>query len=158
MLRRFRLLVALPLTALLVVGPAPSQADPLVLPDLLAPIDSDHALSCTELVPHAISLESTKVRLDLRILLDGVSKGDAGRAVVQMRKAYGPLGIRVEPTYEKVSFKGRDAERLTEQAKRLYKGKRPRGVDIVYTMTSKDITAAGLLGDAGDRLYGIVGD
>ena len=51
------------------------------------------------------------------------------------------------PTYEKVSFNGRDAESSTEQAKRLYKGKRPRGVDIVYTMTSKDITAAGPLGD-----------
>jgi len=147
MLRRFRLLLAVPLVAVLVVGPAPSEADPIVLPDVLAPIDSDHLLSCTQLVPHAISLTSEPVRLDLRILLDGVVKAEAKRAVTAMRKAYGPLGIRVAPTYEKVSFKGRDAEKLTEQAKRLYKGKRPRGVDIVYTMTSKDITAAGPLGD-----------
>jgi hypothetical protein len=147
MLRRFRLLIAVPLTALLVVGPAPSQADPVVLPDLLAPIDSDHLLSCTQLVPHAVSLESTRVRLDLRILLDGVRKGAADRAVTAMRKAYAPLAIRVVPTYEKVSFKGRDADGLTQQAKRLYNGKRPRGVDIVYTLTSKDITAAGVTGD-----------
>ncbi len=143
MLRRFRLLLAVPLTAVLVVGPAPSQADPIVLPDVVAPIDSDHLLSCTQLVPHAISLTSDPVRLDLRILLDGVAKPEAKRAVTAMRKAYGPLGIRVAPTYEKVTFKGRDAEKLTEQAKRLYKAKRPRGVDIVYTMTSKDITVGG---------------
>jgi hypothetical protein len=147
MLRRFRLLLAVPLTAVLVVGPAPAEADPVVLPNLLAPIDSDNTLSCTELVPHAVSLESTRVRLDLRILLDGVGKAQAKGAVASMRKAYGPLGIRVAPTYQKVAFKGRDADGLTEQAKRLYDGKRPRGVDVVYTMTSKDITAAGPLGD-----------
>ena len=147
MLRRFRLLLAVPLVAVLMVGPAPSQADPIVLPDLLAPIDSDDLLSCTQLVPHAVSVTSEPVRLDLRILLDRVSKRAAARAVTAMRKAYGPLGIRVAPTYEKVRFKGRDAEKLTKQAKRLYQGKRPRGVDIVYTMTSKDLTAAGVLGD-----------
>lgn len=147
MSRRFRLLLAVPLIAVLAVGPAPSEADPVVLPDPLAPIDSDHLLSCTQLVPHAVSLESTRVRLDLRILLDGVSRADADRSVRAMRTAYAPLAIRVVPTYERVSFKGRDAEKLTAQAKRLYHGKRPRGVDIVYTMTSKDITAAGVLGD-----------
>ena len=147
MLRRFRLLLALPLTAVLVVGPAPSQADPIVLPDLLAPIDSDNLLSCTQLVPHAVSLDSTRVRLDLRILLDGVRKAHAERAVTAMRKAYAPLAIRVVPSYQKVSFKGRDADGLTKQAKRLYDGKRPRGIDIVYTLTSKDITAPGALGD-----------
>jgi Metallo-peptidase family M12B Reprolysin-like len=147
MSRRIRLLAALPIAVLLTVGSVPAQADPLVLPDLLAPIDSDHALSCTELVPHAISLENKKVRLDVRILLDGVAQAKAQRAVTSMRKAYGPLGISVAPTYEKVSFHGRDADGLTQQAKAHYKGKRPRGTDIVYTMTSKDITAAGLLGD-----------
>jgi hypothetical protein len=147
MFRRFRVLLAVPLVAVLVVGPAPAQADPIVLPDLVAPIDSDHLLSCTQLVPHAVSVTSEPVRLDLRILLDRVSRRAAARAVTAMRKAYGPIGIRVAPTYEKVRFKGRDAEKLTEQAKRLYKGKRPRGVDIVYTLTSKDITAAGPLGD-----------
>ena len=147
MLRRFRLLLALPLAAVLMVGPARSDADPIVLPDVLAPIDSDHLLSCTELVPHAIALDSKGVRLDLRILLDGVRKAHADRAVTAMRKAYAPLAIRVVPTYEKVSFKGRDADGLTNQAKRHYDGKRPRGIDIVYTLTSKDITAPGALGD-----------
>lgn len=155
MLRRIRLLVALPLVGLLTVGPAPAQADPLVLPDLLAPIDSDHLLSCTELVPHAISLSSEKVRLDLRVLLDGVPRAKAAAAVVQMRKAYQPLGIAVAPTYETVSFKGRDADGLTQQAKKLYDGKRPRGVDVVYTLTSKNITSAGLTGGSSDSVAGL---
>jgi hypothetical protein len=147
MSRRFRLLAALPLVAALALGPAPSQADPIVLPDLLAPIDSDHTLSCTQLLPHAVAVTSTPVRLDLRILLDGVGKAKARRAVSAMRKAYGPLGIGVAASYEKVRFRGRDAEGLDRQAKRHYRGKKPRGVDIVYTMTAKDITAAGVLGD-----------
>ena len=147
MLRRLRPLLALPLVLALAVGPAPSQADPVVLPDVLAPIDSDHLLSCTELVPHAIALTSTPVRLDLRILLDGVRRGEASRAVRSMRKAYSPLRIAVRPTYEKVRFRGTDADGLNRQAKRHYRGRTPRGVDVVYTMTSKDITAAGVLGD-----------
>lgn len=151
MLRRLRVLVAAPLVGLLALaqGPllAPAQADPVKLPDLLAPIDSGRTLACTELVPHAISLTNQKVRLDLRILLDGVGKPLAKKAVTSMRKAYAPLGIAVAPTYEKVRFRGRDAAGLNAQAKKHYGGHRPRGVDVVYTMTSKDITATGLLGD-----------
>ena len=146
-MRRVRLLAAASLTAVLAVAPTPAPADPVVLPDVLAPIDSDRLLSCTELVPHAISLTGERVRLDLRILLDGVRRSEARRAVRAMRRAYGPLGIAVAPSYEKVRLTGRDAAGLNRQAKRHLGGKRPRGVDVVYTMTSKDITAAGLLGD-----------
>lgn len=145
--RRFRLLAALPVAAVLALGMPASQADPIVLPDVLAPVDSDNILSCTELVPHAISITTSRVRLDVRILLDGVGSAKARRAVESMRTAYGPLNIRVAPSYEKVRFRGDDAERLNKQAKRHYGGKRPRGTDVVYTITSKDITAAGPLGD-----------
>jgi hypothetical protein len=145
--RWFRLLVGLCAAAALAVGPTPSQADPIVLPDPLAPIDSGNLLSCTQLTPHAISLSSARVRLDVRILLDGVGKAEARRAVRSMRTAYGTLNIAVAPSYQKVRFRGRDAERLNQQAKKLYGGKRPRGIDVVYTMTRKDITAAGVFGD-----------
>jgi hypothetical protein len=146
MFRRL-LLRVVPVAGLIALAPVPAQADPLVLPDPLAPLDADHSLACTELVPHAVSLSTEKVRMDLRILLDGVGRAKAAGAVVQMRKAYAPLGIAVAPTYEQVHFRGRDAEGLTRQAKKLYGGHRPRGVDVVYTLTSKDITSAGLLGD-----------
>ena len=92
MLRRFRLLIAVPLTAVLMVGPAPAHADPIVLPDPLGADRLRPPLSCTQLVPHAISATSEPVRLDLRILLDRVAKAEAKRAVTAMRKAYGPLG------------------------------------------------------------------
>src|SRR3712207_3490068 len=111
MLRRIRLLVALPLVAVLVLGAPSVQADPIVLPDPLAPIDAGRELSCTELVPHAVSLESRKVRLDLRILLDGTTRAQASGAVRAMRKAYSPLAISVAPTYEKVRFRGTDADK-----------------------------------------------
>ena len=138
----------------LALAPQPATADPIVLPDVLGslPIDDllGDSLTCTELTPHAISLDRAPVRLDLRILLDGVKRAEAKRAVVSMRKAFSPLRITVAPTYRKVSFTGRDADGLTRQAKRLYGGKRPRGTDIVYTMTSKDITAG-----VGDNVAGL---
>jgi hypothetical protein len=71
--------------------------------------------------------------------------------VESMRKAYGSLGIAVAPSYEKVRFRGRDAERLNRQAKKHYGGKRPRGTDVVYTLTSKNITA----GAVGDDVAGL---
>jgi hypothetical protein len=145
MLRRLRLLAVVPMVAALALGPMPSQADPIVLPD--PPIDPEGILSCTQLMPHAISLDSTRVRLDLRILLDGVRRAEARRAVRSMSKAYVPLNIAVAPSYQKVRFRGADADRLNTQAKRLYGGKRPRGIDVVYTMTRKDITAGGVYGD-----------
>ncbi len=138
----------------LALAPQPATAEPIVLPDVLGslPIDDllGDTLSCTELTPHAISLDRAPVRLDLRILLDGVRRAEARRAVVSMRKAFSPLRITVAPTYRKVSFTGRDADGLTRQAKRLYGGERPRGTDVVYTMTSKDITAS-----TGDNVAGL---
>lgn len=105
-------------------------------------------LGCTELTPHAIALESTPTKLDLRILLDrGAEQATAQKAVTAMRKAYDPLEISVEPSYEKVSFSGVDAESLNKQAKDHFGGKRPAGIDVVYTMTTKDIKSAGLTGD-----------
>lgn len=138
----------------LALAPQPATAEPIVLPDVLGSLPIDDLLgdtpTCTELTPHAISLDRARVRLDLRILLDGVKRAEAKRAVVSMRKAFSPLRIEVAPTYRKVSFTGRDADGLTRQAKRLYGGKRPRGTDIVYTMTSKDITAG-----ANDNVAGL---
>jgi hypothetical protein len=144
-------LAALTTAGALALAPQPATADPIVLPDLLGslPIDSGDLVSCTELTPHAITVDSTPVRLDLRILLDGVKRADAKKAVGSMRKAYSSLRISVAPTYQKVRFTGTDADGLTQQAKRLYDGKRPRGTDIVYTMTSKNITSGGNDGVAG---------
>jgi hypothetical protein len=130
---------------LAVAAPQPATADPVLLPDVLGslPIDSDDTLTCTELTPHAVSVDNSPVRLDVRILLDGVARAEAKRAVASMRRAYSPLRISVAPSYRKVSFTGNDADGLIRQAKRLYGGERPRGTDVVYTLTNKDMSAGG---------------
>lgn len=128
---------------------SPAGADPIVIPDLI----DDETLSCVELVPHAISIDAVPINLDVRILLDGVPLAEAQEAVKDMRLAYAPLNIAVVPTYQTVSFTGVDATLLNQQAKDLYGGRRPAGIDVVYTMTSKDITASG--NPLGDNVAGL---
>lgn len=137
------LTAALTSAAALVAPATPAQSDPIVLPDIL----DVEPLSCTELVPHTISLTTAPVSLEVRILLDGATQAVAEKAVVAMRKAYDPLAITVVPSYQQVSFTGNDASELNQQAKDLFGGQRPVGVDVVYTMTTKDITESGPTGD-----------
>ncbi len=152
---RRRLAPALAAVAALVIayvgplGAAPASADPVVLPDPseVLRFDPDGLFSCTELTPHVVSVDRTRVRLDLRILRDRVGKAESHRAVASVKRAYAPLGITVVPSYRKVRFSGRDAEGLLRQAKRRSGGKRPAGVDVVYVLTSKDITTGGTTGD-----------
>lgn len=144
------------LSALLALGtvlgvvassPSPSGAQPVVLPDVDFGIGT-----CTQLTPHAVAVTGGTVRLDLRLVLDGVTRAQAAPAVRSMRKAYAPLGIRVVPTYDVVALRGNDAERLIEQAKARYGGKRPAGTDVVYVMTSEDIVISG---PSGGQLVGL---
>ncbi len=139
MLRRVTAAFAVAGVSVLAGSLAPAQSAPIVLPDLL----DEETLSCTQLVPHALSVDTIAVNLEVRILLDGVNQSVAETAVASMRKAYAPLGITVVPSYQSVSFTGTEAGNLNQQAKNLFGGLRPAGVDVVYTMTSKDITAEG---------------
>lgn len=54
-------LAALAAGALIAVAPGPAGADPIVLPPIL---DVEPTLGCTQLVPHAVSVDNTPVRLD----------------------------------------------------------------------------------------------
>ena len=47
------------------------------------------------------------------------------------------------PSFQGVSFSGDDAQGLIQQSKALFGGVRPAGIDVVYTLTSKDISAGG---------------
>jgi hypothetical protein len=126
--------VALAATAAL-AGVVPAQAS-------AAPFELGHIPECTELVPAAISVDSTPVTLDVRVLLDGTSLARAQAVMAEAARSYAPLGITLAPTYEGVSFSGTDAGGLIDQARARYGGERPAGVDVVYTFTSKDITAS----------------
>ncbi len=112
-------------------------------PSAAAPIEIGHIPECTELVPAAISLGGDPTQLEVRVLLDGVSTARGQQVLDTARASYAPLGITLSPTFQSVSFSGTDAESLIAQSKALFGGQRPAGTDIVYTLTSKDIVAAG---------------
>ena len=59
-----------------------------------------------------------------------------------------------------MSFGGTDAQGLIDQSKALFGGARPAGIDVVYTLTSKDIQAGGNTAVAGlaDCIGGVAFD
>ncbi len=123
----------------LILGlPLIAQADPIEVGDLPA---------CTSLTPAVISLDSTPVTLDVRVLLDGVSAQRGKEIMDRAADSYTPLGITVSNSYEAVSFVGNDANDLIGQAKAYYGGERPEGIDIVYVLTSKDVDLLNGLAD-----------
>ncbi len=96
---------------------------------------------CTQLVPGAIALDNLPVTLDVRVLLDGVSQTQAEQVVAVAGQAYAPHLLTFSASYETVSFTGADALGLVTQARDHFGGARPSGIDLVYVLTSKDITA-----------------
>lgn len=119
-----------------------------------APIEIGDIPACTSLTPAAISLDSTPVTLDVRVLLDGVSETDAVQIMSRAADAYAPLGITMVSSYETASFSGLDAANLIAQAKSYYGGTRPAGIDIVYVLTDKVLnTLAGLADCIGGVKY-----
>ncbi len=119
-------------------------------PAAAAPIEIGHIPECLEVVPAAISLQpGATTNLDTRVLLDGVS-AERGQAVFETAKrSYAPLGVNLVPSFEAVSFSGTDAAGLNAQAKAHNGGQRPAGIDVVYTLTNKDIQADGNTAVAG---------
>ena len=115
---------------------------PVALPGSGEPIELGHLPECLEAVPAALSLPAPGrdvVRLDVRVLLDGVSPARGQEVFETARGAYAPLSIALTATFEQVSFTGASAGGLLEQAKGRFGGARPAGTDIVYVLTAKDI-------------------
>ena len=112
-------------------------------PAAAAPIEVGHIPECLELVPAAISLQGNPTTLDVRVLLDGVSSTRGQQVLSAARESYAPLGITLNPTFQAVSLSGADAASLIAQSKALFGGVRPAGIDVVYTLTAKDISANG---------------
>lgn len=128
-------ITSLIVAAVLAVSAAPATAQP---------IEVGHIPECLELVPAAIAAPpGSPVSLEVRVLLDGVST-DQGQAIFDLvSQSYAPVGMPVVPSFEAVSFSGTDAQGLIDQAKAHFDGVRPAGVDVVYVLTSKNITAIG---------------
>ena len=171
-----------PLLAVVFVGLLASLAhagDPARLGSLAsgritssAPFEPDER-TCLEPVPEAagvsgITDSGKTVSLDAVVLLDRVSLSKGRTVMRKATRSYAPLDIRLRVVrFERVAFPsdGRttdasgnrvatgDYEKLFRLMKKRFHGKRPRGSDLVYMLTSKDIYAS----DSTGRNYGVAG-
>ncbi len=155
-------LASLAVTAATIVAlSAPAQA-------AAEPFEVGHIPKCTEAVPAAVAIPvgAPSLTLDVRVLLDGVSTSRGADVLQTAAGSYAPLGIDLVPSFQSVSFSGTDAQGLINQSKALFGGSRPAGIEIVYTITSKDIQAGGNTAVAGladciggvafaDRAFGV---
>jgi hypothetical protein len=136
-------------------------------------IDSDAAPDCEEFVPESYAVtgvtdDGKQVSLDVYMLLDlkegrkvaqlsGTRQKRAFNALVAKAKkllgkaptSYSPLNIKLNfkkwallaPTRTKRTT---DSQSIIDLSKKKFGGKRPKGFDIVYTLTDLDMTAPGL--------------
>lgn len=118
-------------------------------------IEPEDPTACLELIPAALGIPTVTdlgqiVSLDVVVLLDGVSVGLADQIMAKAAESYAPLRVDLNVVeYRSVSFVGTEGEALIQQAKDLYGGVRPSGSDLVYVLTSKDLTTDGDTGLAG---------
>lgn len=122
-------------------------------------------INCLEPVPDIAAVAVTpsdtgqNVNLDVRVLLDGVSQLRAQGIIDDLAvRTFAPLHITLVPTFQAVTFTGDTANSLMAQARALYGGVRPPGIDVVHVLTTKNLVdAAGskLPAGAADCIGGI---
>ncbi len=119
------------------------------------PIEGSDLTSCLEPVPVALGLAGItdlgqRVSLDVAVLLDGVDQALGQQIMAKAAESYAPLGIDLRvASFRSVSFTGTEGSGLIQQAKDFYGGQRPRGSDLVYVLSGKDLTSGGNAGLAG---------
>ncbi len=112
-------------------------------------IEPEDPNACLELIPAAIGIPGITdagqtVSLDVAVLLDGVSVGDADLLMTTAAQSYAPLGIDLNVvSYDTVTFTGTEGAGIIQQAKDHFGGVRPTGSDLVYILSSKDLTTDG---------------
>jgi hypothetical protein len=118
-------------------------------------IDPEDVTTCLEPVPVSIGIPGVTdngqtVSLDVAVLLDGVTLTAANQIMTKAAQSYVPLKIDLHVvSYTSVSFTGTEGAAIIQQAKDHFGGVRPQGADLVYVLTSKDITTDGDTGLAG---------
>lgn len=142
---------------------ADSQVPAISVPDHFE-LAEQTDVNCLEPVPDiaavaAISDDASQnINLDVRILLDGVSQPRAQAIINDLAQTFAPSKITLVPTFQTVSFTGLKADALMAQARALYGGVRPAGIDVVHVLTKKNLQdAAGseLPAGAADCIGGI---
>jgi hypothetical protein len=125
-----------------------------------APTEGTGLVTCNpEPVPDAISIDlGNRVFLDVAVLLDGVSRALGEEIMRRAAESYAPLNVTLEvASFRAVTFTGTEGTAIIQQAKDFYGGERPRGADIVYVLTNKDLTDGGdpILAGLADCIGGV---
>jgi len=104
---------------------------------------------CLEAVPDSIGVPGVTdlgqtIVLEVLVLLDGVSRERSEAVFAVAAESYAPANVvLVADQFRSVRFDGTEGSEQIQQAKDLLRGARPAGIDVVYILTSKDITDAG---------------
>ena len=112
-------------------------------------IEAEDPNVCLEAVPDVVGIPGVTdagqtVSLDVAVLLDGVSVGDANQLMTTAAQSYAPLSVNLNVvSYTSVTFTGTEGADIIQQAKNHFGGVRPAGSDLVYVLTNKDITTDG---------------
>jgi hypothetical protein len=106
------------------------------------PVDPE-VQDCDEFVPAATSLDlGQPIELSVMMLLDGTDRGVAAQLMEQAAASYAPLNVRlVLKRTRAVSFTSTTSTGLIDEMKAFVGGIRPRGIDIVGTLTNKTMQA-----------------
>ncbi len=118
-------------------------------------VEAEDPNVCLEAIPVSLGIPGITdagqtVSLDVAVLLDGVALGDANLLMIKAAEAYAPLKVDLNVvSYASVNFTGTEGAAIIQQAKNHFGGRRPAGSDLVYVLTSKDITTDGDTGLAG---------
>jgi hypothetical protein len=121
----------------------------------------DVVKECLQPVPAAISLDFTEpVQLSTMVLLDGVTAERAQYVMGQAASSYASLNINLTWKLREVPFATNNADAMIQGAKDYFGGARPKGYDLVYVMTTKDIESGGNTAVAGlaDCIGGVAFD
>ena len=122
---------------------SPSPARPT------GPFVNDHLHECLEPVPESASISGATddgkvISLELLVLLDGITRQRGKHVMTTAAQSYEPLDIALKPTFRSVAFSNSgEYHEMEIAALDAVNGQRPRGFDLVYVMTSKDIHSQG---------------
>jgi hypothetical protein len=106
------------------------------------PLDNN-IQDCDEFVPAAVSVDlGQPIELSVFLLLDGIDAAVAKTLMARAAQSYAERNIRVVlKGTKRVGFTSMTSEGLIEEAKAFVGGMRPSGVDIVGTLTNKQMQA-----------------
>ncbi len=147
-MQNLRVRLALP-AALLVAVSSAGAAGAHRPPPTGNPFAGDTMHECLEPVPESVGVRGFTdhgegVFLEVLVLLDGISRQRAAEVVATASEPYDRLGIVLRPSYRKVRFDNSgEYHEMEASALKAVGGRRPRGFDVVYVMTAKDIHSMG---------------